>query len=399
MNLPPPLYIDTQDALGAWVQKVARARVIAVDTESDSLHRYREKVCLIQMTAAGEDALIDPLALGGLELLEDLFADPDRVKIFHDACYDLISLRRDFGFQFAGLFDTMLASRLLGAREFGLAAVLKKRFGFCADKRLQRSDWARRPLTSEQVSYARFDTHFLPPLAEALAAELEQAGRLHWAEQEFARLPEIAARATPRSSGPDVLGFWRVRGIKALAPAVRGRVRALYMMRERIAARLDRPAFKVLGDQVLVDLAQSPPRSLEELSPRPGLRRAGVERFGAEIMRALAEAKPVHGGPPPGAGRRRRSGRFLDPDMRDRFEALRTLRREKAEALGLDPEVALGNAVLEELARRPPTSLADVVARPELGGWRQSIFAEAIFDCLCGSDWQRAPDASLPAAK
>src|SRR6185312_2669936 len=97
-----------------------------------------------------------------------------------DACYDLISLSRDFGFRFAGLFDTMLATRFLGHREFGLAAVLKQRFDFTADKRLQRSNWASRPLTPQQVAYARFDTHFLPGLYQQLKDELASRGRLQW---------------------------------------------------------------------------------------------------------------------------------------------------------------------------------------------------------------------------
>jgi ribonuclease D len=374
-----PRYIDNQADLLAWVEHLARADVIAVDTESDSLHRYREKVCLIQMTALGQDALIDPLAVDDLSCLGEMFADPRRVKIFHDACYDLVSLSRDFGYRFAGLFDTMLASRILGQREFGLAVILKQRFGFGADKRLQRSDWAARPLSAEQVSYARYDTHFLPQLYVQLTSELHERGRLDWAREEFARLPDIASRVTPRSAGVDPNGFWRVRGVKALSPAAKGRVRALWLMRERLAERLDRPPFKVLGDQVLLDLAEAPPDSLDTFEPRPGLRRAGVDRFGAEIMRALHDAKPVNGGPPPGSGRRRRSGRFLDPDVRDRFEALRAMRREKAEALGIDPEVALGNAVLEEFARHPPQTVAEVTARPELQGWRLPIFAEAIF--------------------
>ena len=381
MELAAPIYIDTQAALLAWVERLERADIIAVDTESDSLHHYREKVCLVQMTALGEDALIDPLAVPDLEPLAAIMHDARRTKIFHDAGYDLMSLGRDFGFRVRGIFDTMLATRLLGHKEFGLAAVLKARFAFIADKRLQRSDWARRPLTPEQISYARYDTHFLPELAQQLEQELRALRRLEWAEEEFQRLPDVALRANPRPVGPDPDGFWRIRGVRPLSAAAKGRLRALCEMRDGIAARLDRPKFKVLGDSVVLELAQNPPTSLDDL-PRPGLRRAGVERFGAEILRALADARPVHGGPPAGVVRRRRAGRFLDADVHERFDALRSLRREKAEALGVDPEVALGNAVLEDLSRRPPDSLDDVRNRPELHGWRQEIFAEAIFACL-----------------
>jgi ribonuclease D len=390
MELDRPQYIDTEAALRAWVERLAHADTVAVDTESDSLHHFREKVCLIQMTALGQDALIDPLALPNLEPLAALMADPSCTKIFHDAGYDLVSIGRDFDFKVQGIFDTMLASRLLGSKEFGLAAILKARFGFIADKRLQRSDWARRPLTDAQVSYARYDTHFLPELAEQLRHELRDTARLAWANEEFARLPDIARRANPRPIGPDPDGFWRIRGVRTLAPAAKGRLRSLCKMRDSIAARLDRPKFKVLGDTVILELAQDPPMSVATLA-RAGLRRGGVERFGAEIMAALASATPVQGGPPAGVVRRRRGGRFLDAEVRERYDRLRALRREKAEALGVDPEVALSNAVLEELSRHPPKTQASLSSRPDLQGWRQELFATDLYDCLA-----RSPEA--PAA-
>lgn len=379
-RLPKPRYVDTEETLDAWVEHLSSAKVIAVDTESDSFYHYREKVCLIQMTALGQDAIIDPLALNGkLSALGPLFADPKRTKIFHDAVYDLVCLGRDFGFEFAGLFDTMLASRLVGCREFGLASLLQNSFGFEADKRLQRSNWARRPLSPEQLAYAQSDTHFLEALAEGLKDELKSKGRLHWAEEDFQRLPQVAACIPARPSEPDPNGFWRIKGVKKLAAGSRGRAKALYMMRDRLARKLDRPAFKIFGDTVLMELAQRPPEDLLEVGPRPGLGRSGVERFGAQILNALRRAKPVNGGPPPGSGRRRRSGRFLDPKARLRYEALRQLRKRQAEALGLEPEVVLGNAALEEFARKPPSKAEDVKERrPEIGGWRETYFVDDI---------------------
>lgn len=381
-DLGPPHYIETRAQLDGWVERCAGADIIAVDTESDSFHHYREKVCLIQMTAHGEDAIIDPLALDSLEPLRELFEDPRRVKIFHDACYDLVCLRRDFGFKIAGLFDTMVASRLLGLRNFGLAAILREHFGFEADKRLQRSDWARRPLSAEQLSYARFDTHFLPRLMNIFVKQLREIGRWEWAAEDFSRLPEVAGRISPRVAGPDPEGFWRVKGIRNFSPEVLGRVRALYLAREQLAARLDRPPFKIFGDEVLVELAQKPPHGPGDLKPRPGLRRAGVERFGKEIIEALAGAQPVQGKAPPGMARRRRTGRFLDPEARRRYEELRQLRRMVADGIGLEPEVALGNAVLEELARRPRVSVKELEQHPELTGWRAKHFVGPIHELL-----------------
>jgi ribonuclease D len=358
-----------------------KARFVAVDTESDSFHHYREKVCLVQMSACGVDALIDPLALDSLDPLASLFAEPQQIKIFHDACYDLICLRRDFGFEVRGLYDTMVASRLLGHTSFGLATMLRQRFGHEANKRLQRSDWTRRPLTDAQVSYARFDTHYLEPLATQLTRELRAAGRLTWAREEFDRLPEVARRITERVDGASSNGFWRVRGIRTLPPPILGRVRALYHAREKIAERFDRPPFKVFGDKVLIDLAKNPPRNANDL-PRPGLRKSGIDRFGNEIIKALHKATPVNDRPPRSFRSRRRTGRFLDPRARDRYEALRELRRDKAAELGIDPEVAMCNALLEELARLEPSDAEQARASPELNGWRGPLFADAIVAML-----------------
>ena len=170
-----------------------------------------------------------------------------------------------------------------------------------------------------------------------------------------------------------------------MPPQQRGRARALYYARDDIARRLDRPPFKVFGDAVIIDLAKHPPKSLEALGPRKGLRRAGVERFGPRIIKALSGADPIKGKPPPGSGRRRRSGRFLDPSARKRYERLRELRKNKAKELDLDPEVAMANATLEELAREPPADASGLCKVLAMDGWRREVFGEAILEALSTS--------------
>jgi ribonuclease D len=377
-----PQWISTQADLQAWADRLQQATWIAIDTESDSFHRFREKVCLVQMTALGEDVLIDPLALGSLDPLKPVLENPAITKIFHDAGYDLICLRRDFGVVVRGLFDTMLASRILGERHFGLAALLRTRYAFEADKRLQRSDWAVRPLSQAQMDYARYDTHFLPQLALDLTEALRAAGRLSWALEDFARLPEIAERAQARSGPRDPDSFWRVQGVKTLSAQGKGMLKELYQARERIAERLDRPAFKVMSDDILMQLAHHPPAQVGDLSPRPGARRSSAARFGHEIMEALAQAQPIEGPPPKGHGRRRRNGRLLDPRAREVYEALRVLRKERSCALGLEPEVLMGNALLEELASRAPLDVGALGALSELRGWRGPHLIEALAHTL-----------------
>ena len=145
---------------------------VAVDTESNSLFAYREQVCLVQFSTAEKDYLLDSLALQDLRCLEPLFSSPAIEKVFHAAEYDLICLRRDFGFTFANLFDTMVAARILGRDGVGLGAMLEAEFGLHLDKRYQRANWGERPLKPALLAYARLDSHYLVALRQRLEPAL-----------------------------------------------------------------------------------------------------------------------------------------------------------------------------------------------------------------------------------
>ena len=133
-DLPPPILVEEEKAFGRLLEDLEGREEIAVDTEADSFFSYREKVCLIQVTVEDRDYLVDPLAGFDIGALGAVFADPDRTKVFHDGEYDVLILKRDYGFTFAGLFDTRIAAAALGETSPGLAAVLQKRFGVELDK-------------------------------------------------------------------------------------------------------------------------------------------------------------------------------------------------------------------------------------------------------------------------
>ena len=185
--LPPPVWVDKPNALKQMIADLAAQARVAVDTESNSLHAYREQVCLIQFSTRKTDYVVDPLAIDDLSFLGPLFSNSKIEKIFHAAEYDLICLRRDFGFQFANLFDTMHAARVLGYQFVGLDNLLAEKFQFEMDKRHQKADWAMRPLTPAQLDYARLDTHFLFDLRDVLEAELKEQDHLPIALEDFAR--------------------------------------------------------------------------------------------------------------------------------------------------------------------------------------------------------------------
>jgi len=186
-SLPPPLLVADEDSLGRLVDALAEHPVVAVDTESNSLHAYRERVCLIQFSTPAADYIVDPIRLLDLNTLAPFFANPDQQKVFHAAEYDLICLGRDYRFAFTNIFDTMSAARTLGWPQVGLAAILGTQFGVTMSKKHQRADWKRRPLTPEQLDYARFDTHYLVALRDKQLEALTASGQ--WPEANSKCLP------------------------------------------------------------------------------------------------------------------------------------------------------------------------------------------------------------------
>ena len=187
-SITPPAWVNTEKLLREMLSDVTAHSRISVDTESNSLHAYRERVCLVQISTPRRDYLIDPLTLRDLSSLAPVFRNPQVEKIFHAAEYDLICLRRDFGFDFAAIFDTMQAARVLGYPYVGLDALLAEKFQVKMDKRHQKADWAARPLTPAQIDYARHDTHYLFALRDLLEQELRERDRLGLARDDFTRL-------------------------------------------------------------------------------------------------------------------------------------------------------------------------------------------------------------------
>ena len=199
-DLTPLVHVTDPEALADVANTLAEARVIGVDTESDSFYSYQERVCLIQLSDAHADYIIDPLAVEDLSALAPIMANPDIVKVLHGADYDIVCLRRDFSFAFVNVFDTLIASQLLGFERIGLADLIGRFFGHEIDKQYQRHDWSRRPLLPEHIEYARGDTHFLLALREIMERKLTHAGRSRHMEEECALV--AAARAVRHPPAP-----------------------------------------------------------------------------------------------------------------------------------------------------------------------------------------------------
>lgn len=284
MSRNPPLATLVADAgaLAALAERLRAEPVIAVDTESNSFHVYRERVCLLQISTPAEDFIVDPLSVD-VGPLGSVLCD-GRETVLHGADYDVRCLKREYGWSLPRLFDTMAAARRLGRPGLGLSALVEGHFGVRLSKANQRSDWGKRPLTREQIAYAALDTHFLLPLRDLLARELSERGTLEDARREFERI----AAVEPREKVFDPEGWRRLKGARELDLAGRQVLRALWLAREERARAEDRPPFKVLAEHTMVELARRRPEGAAELARVPGVTPAVLRRLGDAILAAIA---------------------------------------------------------------------------------------------------------------
>lgn len=369
-----PTWIDAPEPLAHWIEAHRTAPRLAIDTESNSLHAYQERVCLIQVSTADADVLIDPLGTADVSALAPLFASSAMEKVFHGAEYDVACLKRDFGFEIANLFDTRLALRTLGMQPSGLADVLAQEFGVTLDKRYQRADWAKRPLPTAQLEYARYDTHYLLPLRDRLEEALRVAGRWDEAREACAHL---ACTVHPAGNGnPE--GYWGMTNARRLEPRQAAALRELYRWRDETARRLDRPPFKVIGDEALLELARMQPRDADEVLHVPGVTPRLASRYTPPILAALERARSA---PPP----RPPAAEPIDPAILGRYDQLRRWRKAAAAERGVESDIVLPREVLWDIARAAPRALADLRPILDCLPWRLQAYGPALLHALWGT--------------
>ena len=369
--LPDPILIDTPKALKHLAALLMGESRLAVDTEANSLHAYHERVCLIQFSTPRNDYLVDPLALDDMTHLAPVFSDPQIEIIFHAAEYDVIGLQRDFDFTFHNIFDTMLAARTLGYKQVGLASLLAEKFGLEINKQNQKADWGHRPLTESLINYARLDTHYLVPLRDMLEQELKEKGRWELASEDFQRSCFVNNHHNPRSSRA---AWERIDGRQELTPRQLTILNELCLMRERMAARLDRPLFKVMDDRILLSLSQSCAHTLEDLITA-GLSEKQINRFGKPLLEALRrgeQARLVHA---------TELERMPDATV-SRLQKLKSWRKLKAEEMGVESDVVLPRYYMHALAEQNPRTAGELEKVLDGTPWRLQHYGDEILHTL-----------------
>jgi ribonuclease D len=331
--------IDTERKLAAFLPVLRAATWVAMDTEADSLHAYPEKVCLIQISTVSGEVLIDPLARVNLGPLLEALSGHE--LIMHGADYDLRLLRKHHEFVPRAVFDTMLAARLLGLRQFGLSHLVEKYLGVKLEKALQKANWAMRPLTERMDRYARNDTRHLKPLADRLENELRAKGRLVWQRESCARLIRDSTSERPADSDR----VWRIKGSHTLERPALAILRELWQWREKEAVAANKPPYFVMSHEGLVKAAAA---AAAAQPIEPFLPRHISDRRRGALMKAITHGR--HLSPERHPQFLRRINRRPTEGERRRFAELQKRRDAQATELGIDPTLIASRAILSDLA-------------------------------------------------
>jgi ribonuclease D len=356
---------------------LAEVRLFAADTEAAGYHRYHDTVCLLQLSTREQTFLVDTLSVESLDELAPLFASTEHEVILHDADYDLRLLARDFGIRVGGLFDTKIAAQLLGEPAIGLGALVEKYVGLKLDKKHQRADWAQRPLPPGMLAYAAEDTRHLPPLRDRLKEELQGAGRLHWAEEEFALREQ--ARWEPDVNVDE--GYLRIKNTRDLTPRQMAALRELHSWREDVARRRDVATFRVVGNEILITIARGLPKGVRELARLERVPGSIAERHGEEMVAAVQRALEL---PESELPRRERGPRRPppEPEFEEQVERLKRARDEAAAELQLDRGFLMPRQQLEAVARLKPQTPEALLGIADMRRWQVEALGSPLLSAL-----------------
>ena len=362
----PALFVSTPAELLHAVSLLGSSEFIALDTEFMRESTYFPRLCLLQAATADSCVLIDPLALTDLSPLWDLLADRKRMKVLHAARQDLEVLSvsmRDRALP-GPIFDTQVAAALLGhPAQIGYGSLVAERLGHSLAKGHTRTDWARRPLSEDQLQYAADDVRYLVPLYADLSAALDAAGRLSWLFEETQELeqPEVH-RTEPEQA------WRRLKGLDRLQPKQRAAAKLLAQWREETAVRSDKPRGWILADECLREMAERLPATTAELEQVRNLPPGVVRRRGEEILGLIERARDAAANEAAAVTPQR-----PDPRAVARVTHLMSYTRAQAEQLKISPELLATRRDVEQLVF---SSRAEHL----LTGWRRDVIGQRLVE-------------------
>lgn len=366
--------ITESGRLAEICNKLQGEKKLALDLEADSMHHYKEKVCLVQLSSKEETWIIDPLQLIDLSPLRNLLSDPSKTVVLHGGDYDIRSLYRDFTITIPHMFDTMIGAQFLGASEFGLAALLAARYGVALDKKFQKADWSKRPLPVEMANYAAADTAYLIGLADSIRKELDNKGRLWWVEEECAIV--AGNRMVEKGDGP----LWlKCKGAGKLQRRNLAILEELLQFREAQARELDRPTFKIIQTELLVAIADKAPQSVHMLNDIEGITERVSKRYGHQIIGAIKKGLAM---PDSNLPRFPKAKGEPNPGIKARVTDLKKWREEFSKKMELATGLLAPNWLLERIAEVQPKNIEELSTVTGIRKWQIAVWGKEILPVM-----------------
>jgi len=357
--------VDTDEQLDEVVDQLLDTDRYAIDTEFHRERTYYPQLALIQIAWPGDLVLIDPIAVDP-EPLAEVFRSTDVEAVLHACSQDLEVLELVAGAAPSRIFDTQIAAAFVGMRTPSLASLHDQLLGLKLPKANRLTDWLRRPLEPEQQAYAASDVAHLLEIQDLLIDQLEDNGRLAWADDEceLARTKGLSVRKPEEA-------WLRIKEARSLGARARTAAQQLAAWRERSAQDRNIPVRHVLPDLAIVALAQKAPSDPADVGRTRGLERRGVsKRDAAEIVEVIVEAKDM---PPPPTQPRKANG---GPDLRPAVTLIAAWMSQYADDMNLDPAMLGSRSDIEEFVRSGESRLAH--------GWRHDLAGSAIRSLLAG---------------
>ena len=369
--------ISDVDSLGDLREGLTGENRVAVDLEAAGFHRYSDRVCLLQVSTAGQHFIVDTLAVDPSGVLRGPMESPTVTILLHGGDYDLRLLDRDLDLHPVKLFDTQTAAALLGEPSLGLAALLQKYLDVHVSKKYQRADWAQRPLSAEMLDYAVSDTRHLHELADLLIERLEAVGRKSWAEEESTLMEALRWNSTG-----DVDPVTRIKGARDLELRQVALAREAWLWRDEVARARDRAPFRVAGDPALLEVVGERPRNVSALGRIRGFSPQLAERSGKELLDRLERTDRLDDSELVGYPRGPAGPRRPSPEVEEIANRLKAVRNEVAVTLGIDRGVLMSNTVILEIAHVNPSSVEELAEVPGVRRWQSETLADRFLGVL-----------------
>ena len=367
--------IVNRSQLEQFLSEVSGTDLFAVDTESAGFYKYKIVVNLIQVSTRKQAAILDPQALEDFSPLREFAEQTSCEWIFHGGDYDLRMLARDCDLHVPSIFDTRIAAELCGSDHLSLSSLAEQVLGLHLDKKLQRCDWSRRPLTPDMIRYGLLDAICMIPVRDALHRQLHSLHRLGWAQEEFAHLLESIEANAPSTPRPYP---FLIKGSVRFTTQSLAVLKEVWEMREKIAERLDRAAYMVLSNQALLEIGRLMPQTMVGLSVVPCMGRDFFQRHGKDVIEAV---KRGLNGPPFLLPRRLESSApLLSSWEGELVKSVREVRERIATSLGLPGSTLMSSQAMEDLVRARPTTEEGIAET--LRKWQARLLANDLIPIL-----------------